>query len=198
MINKKTQLSALAITALIGFQVARAPQMENRTSQFEQKRTHLQFQTAPSQNKVPVMTLGTTSGLQQNEVEMINDSFVKANQALASECFKDKVLNATFTENNDLTSAQIYTLLVNQPIVVGVEMFSGSFAQNYIYKTMGYDVGDGIAYMNRHFVKDSSTAASVEVHEGEGHGQGFHHYQVFASSVPYQFNDFIDTCIGQK
>ena len=72
-------------------------------------------------------------------------------------------------------------------------MFDGSYMQNYVYRTVGYDIGDGTVYMNRHFVDSSSIAASNILHE-IAHELGFHHDQVKATSIPYGLNNAWDLC----
>lgn len=143
-------------------------------------------------SKLPKMILGKITNASDQEIIMIKTAIMKANDYLATESFRASVLGAHFTEANGLSNEQIYSLLASKPIVIGVSMFDGTLKQNYFYKTMGLDRGDGVVYANRHFVEDAETMASLMIHEAEGHGQGFHHYNVKSSSVPYQFNDFID------
>jgi hypothetical protein len=208
--------TVLGISAATGIQVSRPPTMDT-TSTPAQVSTVMATQSQPgpvaalSNTPAPItlghpsMIQGQTSGATADELDMLVTATNEANQVLASDCFKQNMLSFNFTERNIwdttaplLTNQQIYDLQSQKPITFGVNIFSGSFAQNYIYKTMGYDIGDGVVYMNRHFANTPEIMGSLMIHEAEGHGNGFHHYQVFATSVPYKMNDFFTLCLKSK
>lgn len=146
----------------------------------------------PIEIKRPRIEIKSIRGATAQEIVMIEKGFEMANLVLASDWFKGRVLSAVFTETNGLTNQQIYDKLASDPIRVDVEMFTGTRWQNYVSKTMGYDIGDGVVYMNRFYVEDAETVGSLSTHEGEGHGQNFRHDFVKATSVPYQWNDLIE------
>lgn len=152
--------------------------------------------------KFPKMMLTEIRGVDSDEErDMVKRAIEDANTVMQSDCFKARVLAAVFTENRGMSSQKIWDLLASKPINVGVEMYDGSWKENYWYKTMGYDVGDGFVYANRYFVDDSLILMSLAAHEAEGHGQGFRHDFEKSTSVPYQLNDMIEACaavIGLK
>jgi hypothetical protein len=121
----------------------------------------------------------------------------KAVQVLNKGCklakFKALVLQAKFTETNGLTNQQIYNKLMEHVNLVKVSFFNGSFRQNYIWKTVGLDVGDGVVYVNRHFVTNEKALASLILHE-TCHKLGFSHLIKGGkyTSIPYTCNRIIE------
>ena len=187
----------ISLTMALGVQYVRPPVMDDVKPPIEAQAsptpTPIEVQPPTQvQAKVPQMKIKFIRGATDEEIIFIRKGIDDANKVLASDWFKVQVLKASFTETNGLTNGQIYNKLAERPIEVGIEMFYGSWKQNYIYKTMGYDIGDGVVYMNRFYVDTAPVVGSLSTHEGEGHGQGFHHYGVFATSVPYTWNDIIE------
>lgn len=144
----------------------------------------------------PFVELTSTINATTSEVIMINEAITLSNKVMSTECFRNMVLDAKFTETAGLTNGQIYNLIASKKMMVKIEMFNGSFYQNHIAKTMGIDKGDGIVYANRYFIKDAETLGSLILHEAEGHGQGFHHYETKSTSVPYTLNAIYDKCLN--
>lgn len=151
---------------------------------------------APAAEVRPSIQLGVTSGLLSGEAVEIDIGLSYTNQVLASDCFKNKVLAALFTENNGLTNQQIYDLISSEKKVVGVTIFNGTIWQDDAYHTEGYDVGDGIVYANRYYINTAYLMGDVLIHEW-AHQWLFTHYYVKATSVPYQFNGFYENCLPQ-
>lgn len=177
----------------LGVQYARPPVMDTNPPIAHASPTPVPVEEV-SPLDAPHMQVGQILNATDAEKSLVSQSFDLANAVLASDCFKSKVLAAHFTETNNLSNEEIYALLKSKPIAVNVSFFNGSWYQNYVSKTMGYDIGDGTAYVNRFYVSTSLVLASLETHEAEGHGQGFHHYGDKPPSVPYQFNNFIESC----
>lgn len=150
----------------------------------------------PIANKTgkPVIRVGTVTS-KASEKEMIKLGFEYAGIIAASECFKDRVLNAKFTENKVLSNQQIYNLFSSKEVVTDFSMFDGSFMQNYVWKTQGLDVGDGVVYANRFYIQNAIDVGDLILHEALGHGMGFSHKGVKATSVPYQLNNFYRECL---
>lgn len=142
----------------------------------------------------PEIILDGMIGQTKDEEKMIIDAVKSANDVMSTECFRNYILDGSFTETNNLSTSQIYNIFASKKVKTKVKMFTGSFIQNYVYKTMGYDIGDGTTYANRFFVKDADTLASLIMHEAEGHGQGFHHYKKKSTSIPYSLNAAYDKC----
>lgn len=150
---------------------------------------------SPVAIQVPRIHVGQITGAQDaDELQMIATGAKLANQVMATPCFKAKVLSGQFTESNGLTALQIWAKLASKPVTVAVDMFTGSWKQNHVWKTIGYEDEPGLVHMNRWFVTTAYMVADNLVHEGEGHSQGFSHYQVKATSVPYRLNEFFEVC----
>jgi len=189
----------ISLTMALGVQYARPPVMEEvhppQAPIVEATPAPISTPIVlPSSNNVPQMILKRVTGATSEELQMIKKGFEQANIVLASECFHLKVIKGKYTEDNGQSPGQIWNHISKAPIEVNAEMFYGTWKQNYIYKTMGYDIGDGVVYMNRFYVDKPFTVMSLSTHEGEGHGQGYHHYYVKSTSIPYQWNDFMEDC----
>ncbi len=143
---------------------------------------------------VPVLVVDDITGATTAELTMIRDGVALANETMKTKCFKDFVLSASWTETNGLTQAQIYEKLCSVVVTIDVEMFMGTWYQNNVSKTIGYENEPGKVYMNRYFVDTAYDVANNLVHEAEGHSQGFSHYGVKATSVPYGLNDAFEAC----
>ena len=144
----------------------------------------------------PVIQLGLVTGASPAEAQMIQQGAALVNSVMATPCFKAQVLASAYTENLGLTPAQIWARLVSKPILVGVDMYMGTFAANHFAKTIGYESvpHDGIVHMNRYFVGTAYMVADNLAHEGEGHSQGFDHLYVKATSEPYGMNAAFEAC----
>lgn len=202
---KKYIATAVAVSA-IGVQVMRPAIMDTSQGDISAIKSSptLVLPVDINYASYPKVSLGEITGASSKEIEMVKKATDYDNQVLQSECAKKAVMNASFTERNigdtkaQLSNPEIWDLLVKHPITFKVNIFTGSWWQNHISKTMGYDIGDGVVYMNRYYVDDAKTIGSLILHEAEGHGQGFHHYGVMATSIPYKWNDFFDLCVGMK
>lgn len=154
----------------------------------------------PSGPQVEMISVGEIKGATMMEKLMIAEGVKLANKRVQSNCFRQWVLAAHYTENNNLSQAAILDLSVKTPSKVNVEFFTGSFKQNFVWKTVGYenDPYDGWVHMNRHFVKSAIDVGDNLIHEDRGHGLGFHHYGVKATSDPYGMNYAYEGCSNQQ
>lgn len=142
----------------------------------------------------PQITEGKIVNATDFESALIKESIRRDQAVLASDCAKTEVLSSTYTTTTD-TPEMIWTKLLKNPKQINVTMFYGSWLQNYGYKTVGIDKGDGIVYANRFYVKDADTLGSLNLHEGEGHGQGYTHESALdSSSQPYTMNRVYEKC----
>lgn len=148
----------------------------------------------------PIISVRKITGASFAEIKMIGEGVALVNQKISSYCFKEWVTAASYTENNGLTSTQIFDLIARNPVMVDVEMYMGDWRANHIDKTIGfeYDPFDGVVHINRYFVKTAYMVGDNLVHEGEGHSQGFHHYQVHSTSQPYGMNYAYEGCSNQQ
>jgi hypothetical protein len=143
---------------------------------------------------VPFIEVDTVTGATADEVIMLAEGVALANQTMATPCFKDAVLSANWTETNGLSQAEIWDQLCSGTVHVRVEMYLGTWYQNHVSKTIGYEDEPGFVHTNRYFVDTAFEVASNIIHEAEGHTQGFSHYGVKATSVPYGLNDAFEAC----
>jgi hypothetical protein len=148
----------------------------------------------PVPTGVPFILLGDVTGATSAEETMIVAGIALANQTMATDCFKNEVLSASWTETNGLSQQQIWDKLCSGPVGVDVDMYTGSWYQNHVTHTIGYEDEPGVVHMNRYYVDTAYMVADNVVHEAEGHSQGFSHYQVKATSVPYGLNQAFEAC----
>lgn len=184
----KSKILALLAGLGVAYQVQRPPEMEHIEKPIAVEKPEI------IETSRPEINLAGMIGQTPEEARMITEAIKSANAVMRTECFRNSILDGKFTETNGLTNSQIYNLIASKKVNTKVKMFTGSFTQNHVYKTMGYDIGDGITYANRYFVKDADMLASLIMHEAEGHGQGFHHYNAKNTSVPYSLNSIYDKC----
>lgn len=165
-------------------------------------RVDVTIQPGPALSPMPTPKIEVIQirGATDAEIAVIDKGIEIVNERLASACFRQWVLAARYTENNGLTQAQIYNLTQSKPVVVKVEMYTGTYKANHISKTVGYenDPYDGWVHLNRYFVKTPLMVADNLIHEAEGHSQGFHHYGVKATSDPYGMNYALEGCSQQQ
>lgn len=131
---------------------------------------------------------------------MIYDGVDLINAKMATPCFKQWILAASYTENNGLDQQGIWDTILNHKLSVNVEMYTGTYYQNHVSRTIGYenDPFDGIVHMNRYFVNTAYMVADNLVHEDKGHSAGFHHYGVYDTSEPYGMNYAFEGCSNQQ
>ena len=132
------------------------------------------------------------------EAELIKEGMENLNSVLSSDCFSKAVYASNFTENLGLKPDQIYAQLKSNIPTVNVVVFDGTFYQNHISKTIGYEVEPGTVYVNRYYVQSAYEFADNLIHEGEGHSQGFRHDGVKSTSEPYGMNDIFESCAKKK
>ncbi len=146
----------------------------------------------------PVLIVGKITGAESTEPTMIADGVKLANDTMKTSCFRDFVLSASWTETSGLSQAQIYDKLCSGPITVDVDMYLGTWYENHVSRTIGYEKEPGTVHMNRYYVNTAYMVADNLIHEGEGHSQGFRHDGVKATSVPYGLNDAFEACSPVK
>jgi hypothetical protein len=145
--------------------------------------------------KIPHVILGTLDCFEKEKV-IVYQAFEMLNIVLASETFKQKVLSAKFTETNGKSSQGIYSLLCAQAIKIDIVVFTGSFYQNRVVHTIGYETVPGVVNINRYYVTTPFEFADNIAHE-ICHSIGFSHLQVKETSVPYVMNTIFEECVKE-
>lgn len=145
----------------------------------------------PNEKPYPVVQLDKIRNATDNEKLMIIEAVRLLNHVLSNGYIYPEVMKQKFTETNGMSNQQIYDLLCKNILIANVEMFTGNWKQNFIWKTVGLDIGDGFVYANRYFVQDPETLASLIMHEML-HGLGFSHHGTKYTSVNYTFNRIIE------
>jgi hypothetical protein len=194
--KNKTLLLCAVFTASIafGFSRGRAPEpVPSPTPSL----------VAPSPTPAPsltqLITVRNIEGATASEITMIRAGEQFANEMVKKACFKQWVLSANYTETDGLSQAEVYNKIISTPMQVDVEMYTGTWKQNHVYKTVGWEADpfDGIVHMNRYFVKTARDVGDNLIHEDRGHSIGFHHYGNHATSEPYGMNYAYEGCANQ-
>lgn len=149
----------------------------------------------PGQNngsEVPangLVQVGDIIAINEEERQMCIGAIVHVRDIIASPFFKEEVLSSKFTSTDGMTNEEIYKKYTDSKLTVNVHMFYGSYYQNHISHTVGYDTPeDDYVNANRYYVQDSATLASLIMHE-LAHALGFHHINKNEdTSVPYMMN----------
>jgi hypothetical protein len=152
----------------------------------------------PSSHDVPVVEVTDVHGTPA-ELVLVAKGVMRLNRVMASACFRDGVLAATFTETGGLSSAQVWARLVERKVVLRIAFYTGGFWANHWHKTIGKenDATPGDVFANRYFIDSPYMVAFNLVHEGEGHTQGFRHDGVKRTSVPYTLERIFRACDRQ-
>jgi hypothetical protein len=187
-----------AIAAAVGIQTIRPKTIETPPQ------VHVQPAPTPIQKPAvtglhyPSLVVGKITGATDEETSIIMQAIGKANAVLKSDCFHQHVLTANFTSTNGLTNKEIFDVLSAKPRLANVELFDGTWKQNQVWRTIAYDQGDGVVYVNRYFFGDVNDCASMLMHEAIGHQNGFTHESAEEyTSIPYEMNSFFDACNGK-
>jgi hypothetical protein len=144
----------------------------------------------------PKVVLGNVQAF-NSEKQNIIQAVELLNKVLASETFHQKVLNREFTETEGLTNAQIYDKFREKAVVIDINVFTGSYVQNHVYRTVGYETVPGVVNINRYFVSTPYQFADNIIHEAIGHSTGFSHLGLKSSSIPYQLNGIFEECVKE-
>lgn len=140
----------------------------------------------------PGFYLGKIKGAYESEITMIKDAIHLLEKVVRSPYFEDEMMRAKFSRKNDKTNQDIFEMYTTRAFTVNVDIFSGSWAQNHWYKTVGYENGDGFVHVNRYFLTDYKMLASLIAHE-IAHELSFSHTSASDStSVPYFMNAIVE------
>ena len=113
---------------------------------------------------------------------------------LESNEFFRAVMAFKFNQNlvNGLSNKEIYDLYTKSVVAVKLQFFTGSWRQNHISKTEGFERDEfGYIKINRYFIQDAVSLVSLVLHE-VGHGLNFTHPNLEQDSVPYGFNYIVE------
>lgn len=143
---------------------------------------------------IPSINLGKVYGNTTKEYNIILTALVHIRDVVYSDIFRELVLSAKFTNTNGKTNLEIYNMYANGIFVLNIAVFTGSFYQNRVTHTEGYENGDGYIHINRYFINDSLAYGSIMLHE-LAHQLGFSHESAIEySSVPYGMNEIFRIC----
>jgi hypothetical protein len=183
----------LILGALLGYQVQRPPILETPAPTSQTSPTPAP--TVSPSNDVANVVIGQMKNADVSQQEQIVIAAGYVRQVLTSDCLELGILKTIFTETNGLTNGQIYHKFIDTKHTLNYSFFYGSRWQNYMSKTVGYDIGDGVVYMNSFYVKDAKTIMSLTFHE-LAHGLDFRHDGTKATSVPYKMNEISEACLA--
>jgi len=179
------------IKKLFGFESAKVPQIQTDVPDSSQP-PH-----GNGESGIPEINIGEIRGASNSEKKIIGDAVEYVRRVVYSNEFKDGVLQTQFTSTNGLTNEHILEKFITKSVTVNVEMYTGSFIENRVWKTQGKDIGDGVVYANRYFISSAFDLADLILHE-VAHQLGFHHVSASEStSVPYRMNQLFKLVAAQ-
>lgn len=195
MIQAFVLLAILATAPVHAFSRARAPNPAPVHSAIPSPSAS----PVPASAETTLINVGTITGATAAEMSMITAGVALANRMVLTPCYKQWVLAARNTETRGMSQSGIYELQASKPTHIDIEMFNGSYKQNYVWRTVGYenDPFDGVVHMNRHFVKTAYDVGDNVIHEDRGHSLDFRHDYVKSTSVPYGANYAYEGCSNQ-
>lgn len=148
----------------------------------------------------PTIQMGTLTGATATEKDMVAKGVAYANTVAASDCFKTQVLKGKYYEVFTDTPQKIWENINSKsPLKINFDIYTGSWWENHVDKTIGYENEPGLVHMNRYFVNTAYMVGDNAMHEGFGHSVGYTHYvkSTMLSSEPYQMNHFYEICFSQ-
>lgn len=144
----------------------------------------------PIGSTIPDFVVGDIKGASESERKMIIQAIGYVKQVVYSPEFKSAVMGATFTSTRGLSNIEIYNLFQTTLFVVNVDMFDGTWRQNHVWHTQGYeDPNDDYVHANRYFIQDALNMGSLILHELAHEPLMFTHSSASEyTSVPYACN----------
>lgn len=142
----------------------------------------------------PIVKLDSVKGTRAEVLEAAV-AVAHLNRVFASTCFEAQVLTREFTETAGLNNQEIYNQFRTGIIHVKLIFYTGSWIENRVMGIVGY-IRDGIpntVFQNRYFVHTANDIGRNLIHE-IAHLVGFNHYNIHATSIPYQMNEVWDHC----
>lgn len=146
------------------------------------------------------LLVGRIRAANDNERQMVVGGFILARDVIYSKEFKEEVLKFKFNKNltRGLTNLQIYDLYTKTKMTVDIQMFTGSFSENRIWKTEAYERNsEGFISLNRHFLFTSKAVGSAILHELGHNPFNFTHPNLEQDSVSYGLNKIFNIVIEQ-
>jgi hypothetical protein len=157
---------------------------------------------SPSASPVTLTTINVSQAYNftQSERDLLDQAVVMMHVVINGDCFKQRMLSSSMTETQDLSNQQVY-----EKILAGGTFWKDpdhvwdlqiALYYNWLSKTIGYvNSGDPTLYLNTKFYSDAIGVGSVLSHE-YSHEEGFTHYGVLYTSVPYTINHVFELCAG--
>lgn len=141
----------------------------------------------------PRIDLTGTLGATPEEIKRLWEAVLLGNRELSESCFKSAVVNSNWGSTK-LTGPQIYELMSKEPLKLTVEIFSGSWKENYIWHTVAYEGTGAQIRLNRHFLGSPRSIAATYIHERGGHALGFSHPYGIGTGQPYGVQRAMEQC----
>lgn len=139
--------------------------------------------------------LGEGKNATSEEVQMVRVAAVLVERVVTSDEFRTRVLDLAFPSTEGQSSLEVYEQLTSGTMMIRVTMFTGNWIENHVWHTQGRDIGDGVVYANRYFIRDAREMGSLILHE-YAHQRGYHHASASeASSVPYAMNGIFESMV---
>jgi hypothetical protein len=119
-------------------------------------------------------------------------------QVMNTDCFRQGIESASMTETQGMDSDQVYAVIMSgQTFWKGADGVMDLLVQYYydwFSRTIGYvETGDKWIYVNGKYFTSPLYIGSLLAHE-YSHQEGFTHYGVLATSVPYTINRVFESC----
>lgn len=141
----------------------------------------------------PRIKLTGTLGATLPEIKLLQDAASLDNRLLGESCFKNTVITSHWS-GTKIPGPQIYEMMSKEPLGLTVEIFDGSWKENWIWHTVAYEGTGAQIRLNRHFLGTPRSIGATFIHERGGHALGFSHPYGVGTGQPYGVQNAIEEC----
>jgi hypothetical protein len=144
-----------------------------------------------------VLRCGDFGDADATDAANAKQGFLLANAVLNSDCFSTQ-LNAYDLDPSESPDKTTLLTALRSATTLRISFFNGSWWQNKVAKTIGYDVESmpDTVHMNRNFVTNATMVATNLLHEA-AHARGYRHRSARDyRSVPYAMNKIFSACVA--
>lgn len=144
------------------------------------------------------MDLDQTSGFSAAELVTLDAAIATMQQVMNESCFRDGIESSSMTETQGMDPDQVYLTIMGGGTfwkeANGVADLLIDLYDDPLSRTIGYvETDDKWVYVNKKYFGTPAYVGSLLAHE-YSHQEGFTHYEVLETSVPYTINRVFDTC----